>query len=247
MIDQTKLNTNLSLSRVIDVLGMPEWLKTKDSAFVNALMAEVFGVYLGHRTHPAENVPDRWLTITVGSSTDDICINQSRGEKRGDIEVYHSLLASGLTSVMHRLMRAKLPQETKTTVLNSSVSHYVSQAPLPTPGFCDDGSDTPIQNIVWWLNDSGSSLYALFARLVEENFERIAFLKFPHDNAMAIIGKLKPEKGDCRITTSVLSLHLDNPFQGALQALLREHAGMQQANTFDFITSINPSVDESAR
>lgn len=243
MIDQSNLNKNLSLSRTIDVLGMPDWLKTKDSSVIDALMAEVFGVYLGHRKHPAEDVPDRWLTITAGGAGKDVCIEQGRGDKSGDVEVYHRMLASALTLLMNRIARDSPIHEPRAA---RPLWDFVAKRNPPECDFVVDGEAMPVAQFVEWIRSADDEYHNQYAALLERDFESLQFMRFPNDVAVAVVGKLNPGAGHYRIPVCVTYHEGINGVLKAINELVRTyHKSTMRTNTFDFVTSINPSVGET--
>jgi hypothetical protein len=246
MINPNLLNVPLSLAQVFGLLGVPAQLKSKDSSVLKQLDETVSNVYLGHHHSPSLAEPSRWLTIAAGGAGKDVCIAQGVGDKRSDVEIYNALFASALTSVMLRIARDSPIHEPR------AARPLWDFVPKRNPGEITfelvDGEVMPVAPFVEWIRSADDEYHNQYATLLERDFEWLQFMRFPNDAAVAVVGKLKSGAAGYRIPVCVTYHEGINGTLKAIHEMIRVyHKSTTRTNTFDYLTSINPSVDESAR
>jgi len=245
MINPNLLNVPLSLAQVFGLLGVPAQLKSKDSSVLKQLDEAVSKVYLGHHHSPSLTEPSRWLTIAAGGAGKDVCIAQGKGDKRSDVEIYNALFASALTSVMLRIARDSPIHEPR------AARPLWDFVPKRNPAECDivvDGEVMPIAPFVEWICSVDDEYHNQYAALLERDFESLQFMRFPNNAAVAVVGKLNPKAGGYCVPVCVTYYEGVNGTLKAIYEVIRVyHKSTTRTNTFDYLTSINPSVDESAR
>jgi hypothetical protein len=243
MIDPNLLNVPLSLAQALELLDTPAQLKSEDSSVLKQLDETISNVYLGHYHSPSLAEPSRWLTIAAGGAGKDVCIAQGVGDKRSDVEIYHALFVSALTSVMLRIARDNPIHEPR------AARPLWDFVPKRNPAECDfvvDSEVMPIARFVEWIRSAEDEYHNQYAALLERDFESLQFMRFPNDAAVAVVGKLNPKAGGYRVPVCVTYHEGVNGTLKAIYEVIRVyHKSTTRTNTFDYLTSTNPDAGEA--